>query len=150
MKKRMSLLTVAFAVASLVAMALPAAAAELHEDHRNTTENGGTVEWHFVANQTDGQNGELWVNLGGVWVGPMDDEDDDFPALSVYVRDHKELRKVEHWWVRTPGGTLVTAWTLEAGSGWDGTLPPPEAEQLPGKLVLSDSYCVCNCCLCGD
>ena len=145
MKKRMSLLTVAFAVASLVAMALPAAAAELHEDHRNTTENGGTVEWHFVANQTDGEDGELWVNLGGTVLGPFD-------GPGGPVVDHKKLKKVEHWWVRTPGGTLVTAYSLKANSGWDPTQAstPPEAEQLPGKLVLSDSYCVCNCCLCGD
>jgi hypothetical protein len=126
MKKRMSLLTVAFAVAGMIAIALPAAAAELHEPHTNTPAYGAVDTWHFVNNQTQGATeGWIYVNFNGDWFGPYENEDSPAAVL--------------HFYVDGPG-PLVDAVTVEVGEDLFG-------DQIPGRLVLSDHYA--KCCGCG-
>ena len=66
MKKRMSLLTVVFAVAGMIGMALPAAAADLHTPQADTSYCTYGV-YHFVNNQTGGEQtaGEIEVEFSG-------------------------------------------------------------------------------------
>lgn len=131
MKKRATLLAAVFALASLIGMALPAAAADLHDPHQNTYCPGTTCQWHFVNNQLRGAGeGDLFVyfdpagSAEPVWVGPIDPD--------------KVLRNVQHWWVTTGKGTLLDAKTVANGTGQFG------ADQ-PGKLVLSDLKYCCGC-----
>jgi hypothetical protein len=101
MKKRTSLLTVVFAVAGMIGMALPAAAANLHFDHVGTYCPGVTCVWHFVNNQTGGDDDErIWVNGSLVTSG----------------LETKVLKNVVHYWVTTSGPlTLESAYTENAG-----------------------------------
>jgi hypothetical protein len=131
MRKRITALSMAFALASLIGMAVPAASADLHEPHTNTPCVGTTCQWHFVNNQLNGAGeGDLWVYFdpagpdGPDWVGPIDPD--------------KVLKKVQHWWVTTGKGTLLDARTVANGSGLNGS-------QQPGKLVLSDLKYCCGC-----
>lgn len=119
MKKRATLLTVVFAVAGVIGMALPAAAATLHPPHEGTICYGTVCDWHFVNNQTGGDS-DLTLNATVT------------NATTVTVLDTKVNRNVVHWWVRTTGTrpqTLETASTNNAG-----------------RLVLSDYACICGCC----
>jgi len=126
MKKRLSLLTVAFVVAGVIGMALPAAAAELHEPQTNTPAIGGVDTWHFVNNQTRGADeGWIYVNFNGIWYGPFPNADS--PA------------RVLHFYVDGPG-PLVDAVTVAVGEDRFG-------DQIPGRLVLSDHFA--KCCGCG-
>jgi hypothetical protein len=124
MKKRMSLVTVVFAVAAMVGMAMPAAAANLHHAHDDgvySCKYGGT--WHFVNNQTGGvTDGKLYVDWGKGFV--LADDDKDNPNS-----------RVLHWWVTSYGdSTLVDAYTVDF-----------QGNPIPGKLVLSDHECNCAC-----
>ena len=113
MKRRLIVLSLALGLS--VALMVPAGAADLHEPHTNMTfDCDGTVELHFVNNQTGGAaaaNITVLVNGGSTTIseGPT-----------------KVLRNVQHYHVDIDGGdTLVDAST---GS-------------LPGMLVLSDWEC---------
>ena len=121
MKKRMSLLTVAFAVAGMVGMALPAAAADLHTPQQGTECYGATCVWHLVNVQAGGKPHDTG----------LDDVDlaNGIPTKVVV----KDLKHVVHFWVTTQ----------RIGSG-------PQTLNLlstdnPGKIVISDYYCICGC-----
>ena len=118
----------AIALAALLALALPALAAELHEPHQGTACKAGEVgTWHFVANQTEGAT-EGWLVVdfdSGNLVGPLEPD--------------KINRNVMHWWIRDAGTELVNARTygdLNSASQY-----PAGGEGLAGKLVLSEWAC---------
>jgi hypothetical protein len=118
MKKRITSLVMAFALASLIGGAVPAAAANLHEAHEGTVCYGTVCDWHFVNNQTGGDSD---ITLDAVVTN----------ATGVTILGTKVLRNVVHWWVRTTGSSPQTLETASSNNA--------------GKLVLSDYACVCGC-----
>jgi hypothetical protein len=123
MKKRATLLTAIFTIAAVIGMALPAAAADLHPPHKGTVCYGEVCVWHFVNNQTGGDDSEL-----------ITASVNNLKYISKL--ETKVLRNVVHYWVTTVGTypqTLIDASTTNAG-----------------RLVLSDFYVKCGCgCGCG-
>jgi hypothetical protein len=101
-----------------MAMAVPLAAAELHDDHKGTSCGAGYEgTWHFVNNQVkDGNFGDLYVLTDAGLFGPFASE--------------KVLKSTQHWTI-TGASTLINAWTGEAPLPGTGS----------GKLVLSDYSC---------
>lgn len=114
MRKR--LLAVVLAL-GLMAMAIPAGAAELHVPHRGTMCENGFKTLHFVHNQHDGEgslSSVITVDFGAVL-------DFDFPAT-------KANRGTVHYTIDVEGlgfTTLVNA----------------SDDIVPGNLVLSDYEC---------
>jgi hypothetical protein len=118
MRKRITALSMAFALASLIGMAVPAAAADLHEDHQNTYCYGTVCVWHFVNNQTGGDSDTfIGASLS--------------TGVSVTGLTTKVLRNVVHYWVTTTGPSPQILYDANTNNA--------------GKLVLSDYYCKCGC-----
>ncbi len=125
------------AIAALMAMAVPALAAELHGPHHNAYKcsTDDYAVWHFVNNQTGGGDGWLVVDFAGqqaVTVAPGSD-------------GYKANRNVVQWWVRGPAGInldLVTAWSYSSAEAAAADLREDSQGSLPGKLVLSDWDCI--------
>ena len=118
MKKQITALVMALALASLLGTALPAAAADLHEPQQGTECYGTVCVWHFVNNQTGGDS--------DTYIGA-----DLSSGVTIADLETKVLRNVVHYWVTTTGPSpqvLNDAWTNN-----------------DGKLVLSDFYCKCGC-----
>jgi hypothetical protein len=127
MKKRITALAMALALASLVGMALPAAAAPLHEPQQGTACYGTVCVWHLVNNQAGPKPHDF-----GLYNLDLDNGD-------VIGVETKDLRSVVHFWVttrRVAGGSPQVLNFVETGN--------------PGRLVISDYYCTCGCdCGCG-
>ena len=120
---RKTLLAIAGVALLMGAMAGPATANDdgwtyLHEPHQGTVAVcpvGWDVEWHFVANQTEGAKEAAYL------------KPDWGPSVGWNGRHlaDKVNRNVQHYWVSTDKRVLLDA-----------------KVRLPGKLVLSDWGCV--------
>ena len=118
--KRLS--TALVAVGLMMAMAIPASAAELHEPHQGTTCEFGFKQLHFVHNQHDGEGSlastiDVTFSLGGVEFTAF-----DLPAT------------------KANSGTVHFTIDLE-NLGVETTLVNAVDDIAPGMLVLSDYEC---------
>ena len=123
MKKRMSLLTVVFAVAGLIGMALPAAAADLHTPQQGTPCYGAVCVWHLVNVQAGEKPHDL--SLDAVSLGN---------ATVVSAVNTKDNKHNVHWEVTTRRIAAGAPQMLNFLSTTNG-----------GKIVISDVYCTCGC-----
>ena len=123
MKKRITALTMAFALASLVGMAAPAAAANLHVPQQGTECNGAVCVWHLVNVQAGSKPHDLTLdNISLTHVS----------GASIAVT--KDNRNVVHWEVTTTRASSGAPQVLNFLSTTNG-----------GKIVISDVYCKCGC-----
>ena len=123
MRKRITALSMAFALASLIGMAVPAAAADLHTPQQGTECYGATCFWHLVNVQAGSKPHDLTlddVTLGNARV-----------VSAVMTRDN---RHVVHWEVTTRRISSASPQVLEFLS-----------TENSGKIVISDFYCICGC-----
>ena len=114
MKRRLIALSLALGLS--VALMIPAGAADLHEPHTNMTfDCEGTVDLHFVNNQTGGAaaaNITVLVTAGGA-------------TTTISEGPTKVLQNVQHYHIDIDGGDTLT----------------DASTSLPGMLVLSDWDC---------
>ena len=122
MRKRLTALAIVFALASLVGLAAPAAAADLHDPHQGTECYGTVCVWHLVNNQAGTEEHDL-----GLY-------EVDLSNGTVTNVKTKDLRKVVHFWVTTRRDAAGSPQTLNFVS-----------TDNPGRLVISDYYCKCGC-----
>ena len=112
MKKRLSLLTVAFAVAGMVGMALPAAAADLHPPQADKS-YCAYGEYHFVNNQTGGEQEKGTITV-------------EFSGGTVEATAYKVNRNVQHFLVEGTGKLVDAATDLDGRlvlSDWECKCP---------------------------
>jgi len=119
--KRLS--TALVAVGLMMAMAIPASAAELHEPHQGTTCEFGFKQLHFVHNQHDGE-GSLASTIDVTF------SLDGGPPITVFDLPATKAN----------GGTVH--FTIDIPElGVETTLVTAVDDIVPGMLVLSDYEC---------
>jgi hypothetical protein len=123
MRKRITALSMAFALASLIGMAVPAAAADLHTPQQGTECYGATCVWHLVNVQAGPKPHDLVL-----------DEIDLTNVSGATIVVTKDNRNVVHWEVTTTRKSAGAPQVLNFLSTTNG-----------GKIVISDYYCKCGC-----
>jgi hypothetical protein len=128
MKKRLVKLFIA--VATIMALSIPAGAAELHDAHQGLDCKGNAIRTlHFVNNQTGGDDMvQLWIVF------------DDGTAINAGDPDRSN-RGTNHWFVNVIGDGHVELTNAYTTTQMGGTDPGPVDQVGPGKLVLSDGKC---------
>lgn len=116
MRKR--LLRLVIAVGVILALSIPAGAADLNDAHRNTGCEFGIVTMHFVNNKTGGPvDGDLTII---------------FDNTTIVVSPDKILKNVNHYFVDVK---------VEASAGFGAFVLEDASTALEGMLVLSDFKC---------